>query len=128
MIIGNCNFADDVLYDTESNTWVRFEEDGNATVGINAVLAWLGGSITSVSFKAVGTVVDLPWQEDDPAHLDRASAHEGRVMLAGGLDAANVAGAITAVRPWAVDSARSTEVEPGIKDHDAIRAWVAAAR
>ena len=44
-MIGNCRFADDVLYDTESNTWVRFEEDGAATVGINAVLAWLGGPI-----------------------------------------------------------------------------------
>jgi indole-3-glycerol phosphate synthase/phosphoribosylanthranilate isomerase len=78
--------------------------------------------------ERVGAVVDLPWQEDDPGHLDRARAHEGRVMLAGGLDAGNVARAIAAVRPWAVDSARSTELEPGIKDHDAIRAWVAAAR
>ena len=37
MIIGNCRFADDVLYDTASNTWVRFEEDGTATVGINTL-------------------------------------------------------------------------------------------
>jgi phosphoribosylanthranilate isomerase len=49
-------------------------------------------------------------------------------MLAGGLNAANVAEAIAAVGPWAVDSARSTEREPGIKDGDAVRAWVAAAR
>jgi glycine cleavage system H protein len=58
VIIGNCTFADDVLYDTESNTWVRFGDDGTATVGINAVLAWLGGTIATVSFKAVGTVVE----------------------------------------------------------------------
>ncbi len=58
MIIGNCNFADDVLYDTASNTWVRFEEDGAATVGVNAILAWLGGPITSISFKPIGTVVE----------------------------------------------------------------------
>ena len=49
-------------------------------------------------------------------------------MLAGGLDPANVGAAIRFVHPWAVDSARSTEREPGIKDHDAVRAWVAAAR
>jgi phosphoribosylanthranilate isomerase len=49
-------------------------------------------------------------------------------MLAGGLDPANVRAAIDAVNPWAVDSARSTEKEPGVKDHDAVRAWVAAAR
>jgi glycine cleavage system H protein len=58
VIIGNCRFADDVLYDTPSNTWVRFEEDGTATVGINTVLAYLGGPINSVSFKPVGTVVE----------------------------------------------------------------------
>jgi indole-3-glycerol phosphate synthase/phosphoribosylanthranilate isomerase len=78
--------------------------------------------------EQVGRVVDLPWLQDDPTHLDRARATEGRVMLAGGLDAANVRAAIDAVHPWAVDSARSTEREPGVKDHDAVRAWVAAAR
>ena len=49
-------------------------------------------------------------------------------MLAGGLGPDNVSAAIEAVRPWAVDSARSTESEPGGKDHDPIRAWVEAAR
>jgi phosphoribosylanthranilate isomerase len=49
-------------------------------------------------------------------------------MLAGGLGPANVAAAIAAVHPWAVDSARSTEREPGVKDHDALRRWVEAAR
>jgi indole-3-glycerol phosphate synthase/phosphoribosylanthranilate isomerase len=78
--------------------------------------------------EEVGTVVDLPWGEDDPTHLERARAQRGRVMLAGGLDASNVVEAIAAVHPWAVDSARSTEREPGIKDHDAVRAWVSASR
>jgi phosphoribosylanthranilate isomerase len=50
------------------------------------------------------------------------------VMLAGGLGPENVAEAIERVRPWAVDSARSTETSPGIKDHDSLRAWVEAAR
>ena len=49
-------------------------------------------------------------------------------MLAGGLGPENVREAINAVNPWAVDSARSTEKEPGVKDHDAVRAWVSAAR
>jgi indole-3-glycerol phosphate synthase/phosphoribosylanthranilate isomerase len=78
--------------------------------------------------ERVGTVVDLPWLEDDPSHLDRARAADGRVMLAGGLGPENVRTAIDAVHPWAVDSARSTEREPGVKDHDKVRAWVAAAR
>jgi len=76
--------------------------------------------------ERVGAVVDLPWGGTDAQHLDRARATTGRVMLAGGLGAGNVRAAIDAVRPWAVDSARSTESAPGIKDHDAVRAWVAA--
>jgi indole-3-glycerol phosphate synthase / phosphoribosylanthranilate isomerase len=76
----------------------------------------------------VGSVVDLPWLEADETHLERARATQGRVMLAGGLDPENVGAAIDAVRPWAVDSARSTEAAPGIKDYDAVRRWVEAAR
>jgi phosphoribosylanthranilate isomerase len=78
--------------------------------------------------ETVGTVVDLPWGEDDPAHLERARSTPGRVMLAGGLGPHNVRAAIERVRPWAVDSARSTESAPGVKDHAALRAWVEAAR
>ncbi len=78
--------------------------------------------------ERVGSVVDLPWEQSDPQHLERARATAGRVMLAGGLGPDNVRAAIDAVHPWAVDSARSTESAPGIKDHDAVRAWVAAAR
>jgi indole-3-glycerol phosphate synthase/phosphoribosylanthranilate isomerase len=78
--------------------------------------------------EQVGSVVDLPWGERDASHLERAKAATGRVMLAGGLGPDNVAEAIVEVRPWAVDSARSTEQSPGIKHHDAIREWVEAAR
>ena len=76
----------------------------------------------------VASVVDLPWEQADDTHLERARTTPGRVMLAGGLGSQNVRHAIDVVRPWAVDSARSTEREPGVKDHDAVRAWVAAAR
>jgi indole-3-glycerol phosphate synthase/phosphoribosylanthranilate isomerase len=78
--------------------------------------------------RAVATVVDLPWGSADPTHLERARATRGRVMLAGGLSADNVGAAIAAVSPWAVDAARGTELEPGIKDHTALRAFVEAAR
>lgn len=78
--------------------------------------------------EQVGTVIDLPWGEDDPSHLERARTTPGRVMLAGGLGPENVAAAIAEVRPWAVDSARSTERAPGVKDHAALRRWVEATR
>jgi len=49
-------------------------------------------------------------------------------VLAGGWTPENVGEAVEAVRPWAVDASSSLETEPGIKDHDRIRAFVAAAR
>jgi indole-3-glycerol phosphate synthase/phosphoribosylanthranilate isomerase len=78
--------------------------------------------------RRVASVVDLPWLEEDPTHLDRAVATRGRVMLAGGLDAANVRAAIDAVRPWAVDASSRLEQAPGIKDAERVRAFVEAAR
>jgi indole-3-glycerol phosphate synthase/phosphoribosylanthranilate isomerase len=78
--------------------------------------------------REVATVLDLPWGEDDPAHLERAAAAKGRIMLAGGLAPENVRAAIEAVRPWAVDASSKLELEPGVKDHERVRAYVAAAR
>jgi indole-3-glycerol phosphate synthase / phosphoribosylanthranilate isomerase len=76
----------------------------------------------------VARVVDLPWGEDDPGHWERAAAADGRVVLAGGLGPENVAAAIAAVRPWAVDASSSLETAPGVKDHARVRAYVEAAR
>jgi indole-3-glycerol phosphate synthase len=78
--------------------------------------------------REVARVVDREWQADDPAHLERARAAEGRIMLAGGLTPENVRDAIERVRPWAVDASSSLELEPGIKDHERVLAYVEAAR
>jgi phosphoribosylanthranilate isomerase len=53
---------------------------------------------------------------------------ERPVLLAGGLDADNVADAIRSARPYGVDTARGIERSPGVKDHDRLRRFVAAAR
>jgi indole-3-glycerol phosphate synthase/phosphoribosylanthranilate isomerase len=78
--------------------------------------------------EQVARVVDLPWEEADPLHLQRAAATEGRIMLAGRLGPDNVRTAIAAVRPWAVDAASRLEREPGIKDHEKVRAYIQGAR
>jgi indole-3-glycerol phosphate synthase/phosphoribosylanthranilate isomerase len=78
--------------------------------------------------ETVAKVLDLPWEEDDAAHWERAARTEGRVLLAGGLGPDNVCTAIEAVRPWCVDASRSLETRPGIKDHARVRAFVEAAR
>jgi hypothetical protein len=77
--------------------------------------------------EEVARVLDLPWQQADPAHLDRAAEANGRIMLAGGLGPENVREAIERVRPWAVDASSSLEIAPGIKDHARVRAYVEAA-
>ena len=78
--------------------------------------------------REVARVVDREWAEDDPEHLQRAEAADGRVVLAGGLSPENVREAIDRVRPWAVDASSSLETEPGVKDHARVRAYVEAAR
>jgi phosphoribosylanthranilate isomerase len=59
-----------------------------------------------------------------------ASHHRSRipVVVSGGIDPTNVAEAIAAVHPFAVDSASGTEAEPGRKDPAKVEALIAAVR
>lgn len=81
--------------------------------------------------SAQGLLVDA-WHEDqfggtgmtfDWSLLGRAVRGE-RLVLAGGLNSANVAQAIRAVRPWAVDVSSGVESAPGIKDKGRIEQFI----
>jgi len=68
--------------------------------------------------KASGSGETVDWQ------LAAQSARRGRMILAGGLSAANVKDAITAVAPFGVDVSSGVESAPGKKDSSRIRAFI----
>lgn len=51
-----------------------------------------------------------------------------RIVLAGGLDASNVARAVALARPWGVDACSRIERAPGKKDHRKMKEFLQAAR
>ncbi len=63
-----------------------------------------------------------------PFDWRRAASLRKRIILAGGLDAANVADAIALARPWGVDACSRLESAPGRKDHKKMKAFLHAAQ
>jgi indole-3-glycerol phosphate synthase/phosphoribosylanthranilate isomerase len=105
--------------ETEADLVQLYEAEDGKVRGRDAVLLREG--------EAVATVADLPWEDTDANHYERAAAREERLMLAGKLGPENVRDAIAKVGPWAVDAASSLEREPGRKDHARVSAFVKAA-
>jgi len=84
---------------------------------INAVL------LDGYSDRAFGgTGERFDWQ------LARQAKKHCRVILAGGLTCENVADAIIAVKPYAVDVASGVEIRSGKKDHDLIKRFIKEVR
>ncbi|HEY1592752.1 MAG TPA: phosphoribosylanthranilate isomerase [Solirubrobacteraceae bacterium] len=72
----------------------------------------------------------LPGGTGETFSWELARAHRGPVplILSGGLDPGNVADAIAAVHPFAVDVASGVELEPGRKDPEKLEAFAEAVR
>ncbi len=77
---------------------------------------------TAHASLAGGTGTSFPW-----AAARELSARR-MLMLAGGLDADNVAAALEAARPFGVDASSRLERAPGFKDHELVRRFVAAVK
>lgn len=76
---------------------------------------------TKVAGALGGTGEAFDWS------LVKTLARERRLALAGGLRPDNVAQAVAEVDPWCVDVASGVERAPGVKDLDAVRAFIAEA-
>jgi phosphoribosylanthranilate isomerase len=87
--------------------------------GISALVV---DSRTSSMPAGTGSVLD--W--DKAALMVRET--DLPLILAGGLNAGNVAGAVAKVKPYAVDVISGIESKPGVKDPEKIHAFVAAAK
>jgi phosphoribosylanthranilate isomerase len=59
---------------------------------------------------------------------DGMSGFKGPVIVAGGLKPENVGEMMNVLRPWGVDVVSGLEREPGRKDHEKLKAFVAAVR
>lgn len=92
---------------------------------LDAACQWPGEALlfdTAVNGVSGGTGRTFDWTVLGGLTRDRP------FVLAGGLTAENVAGAIRAARPDVVDTASGVESARGIKDHRKIAAFVAAVR
>lgn len=93
---------------------------------LTASTAYSGCEAMLVDAKAEGvhggSGLTSDWQ------LAAALARTRSVVLAGGLNADNVALAVKAVSPWAIDVSSGVEDSPGKKSEDKMRALFAAVR
>jgi phosphoribosylanthranilate isomerase len=101
---------------TSHRVWRSVRGDGPIPEPDPRVEAYLLDTYTS-EFGGSGRTFDWSKARDFPY----------RAIVAGGLNAANVADAIASLQPWGVDACSCIESRPGKKDGKRMRAFVRAA-
>lgn len=87
--------------------------------------AAVSGTVDAWLFDSgAGSGQAFDWQQARTKLADR----QGRFIIAGGLTPENVGDAMRAFRPWGVDVVSGVEREPGRKDPEKLKAFVAAVR
>jgi phosphoribosylanthranilate isomerase len=77
-------------------------------------------SVEAILFDGPANGITFDW--------NKTRGMSEKLILAGGLNASNVAEAIRVAQPWGVDASSGLESAPGIKDHDKVRQFVKAAQ
>lgn len=96
-----------------------FRVRGRATLNLlpkYQVSAWLLDTYKKGSAGGTGETFDWDIAVEAKRH--------GRIILAGGLTPENIAEAVSAVDPYAVDVSSGVEKKPGVKDHSRMREFV----
>ena len=103
-----------------------------AAADVDRALAWVAAGVDtllvdtpSAGYGGSGRTFDWTLAR---ALVDAGAESGCQVILAGGLTADNVAQAVARVMPFGVDVASGVETAPGIKDADAMAAFVRQAR
>jgi len=81
---------------------------------------------SGTSTQPGGTGVVFDWHAAAPAIADLK--RQLKVVVAGGLNPANVSDAVSLLRPWGVDVSSGVEARPGKKDPEKVRAFIRAVR
>lgn len=100
--------------------------------GVRIWQALSGPDTTSITEAVEAVLIDTPsgdafggtgktWDWTQAPHLKH------KIIIAGGLDADNVRLAIEQAQPWGVDACSRIEKSPGLKDHEKMRKFIAAA-
>ncbi len=92
------------------------------------VRVWQGVKPGAVRHPAEAYVLDSSEGTGKVLDWTLAIDKKDKIIIAGGLDASNVAEAIRVAHPWGVDSCSRLEASPGKKDPVKVRSFVAAAR
>jgi glycine cleavage system H protein len=58
MIIDNCNFPDNLLYDPDNFVWVDVSNENSIKIGIIPILSSISGKLQSIKLKKEGTYIE----------------------------------------------------------------------
>ncbi len=101
--------------------------EGAAAIALDAnVDAVLVDSRTATAVGGTGIAFD--WQKARASVFRNAESRLGRMVVAGGLNPANVSEAIATLKPWGVDVVTGVEATPGKKDPAKVREFIVRAR